>query len=450
MMRKNIQVFFYCAFLALIPAASGQTKYILEAPFSDIPRLSSQYSLTVVRSIENSQHTVYVVTAPASIPPAQLIAKVSKDKSVVGFESDTELHQTEAKSNPTSFAISTTALKAYASDLTLTSYFGSQVRSIYAKQPAADSIGLTSALGQFGGGSGTVAIIDTGIDPKHPVFNGVLVPGFDFTRNTGGFASEMADLDQSTVAILDQSTVAILDKSNVPAILNQSTVAILDQSTVAILDGSKLPSDFGHGTMVAGLVHLAAPHAKIMPLKAFRADGTSDLSDIIRAVYFAVDHGANVINMSFNLTTPSTEFANAIAYAASKNVLMFASAGNDGKRLLVYPAGFSKVVGVGSTDSNDRRSRFSNYGTASARTSAPGEALITTYPGGHYAGVWGTSFSTALVTGASSLFMGLNPRCGYSQVMDALEKGKRIDQGMGDAELNVLTSLQFLMNNRWN
>jgi len=77
----------------------------------------------------------------------------------------------------------------------------------------------------------------------------------------------------------------------------------LDQSSTSILDSTL--AEFGHGTMTAGIVHLIAPTAKIMPLKAFRADGSSNLSDIIRAIYYAADHGANVISMSFSLSQPS-------------------------------------------------------------------------------------------------------------------------------------------------
>jgi subtilisin family serine protease len=134
--------------------------------------------------------------------------------------------------------------------------------------------------------------------PDHPVLQPVLVPGYDFTRNTPGIPSELADLPPATAAILTQSTAVILDKKAV-VVLNQSTAAILDQSTAAILDTSKLPLAFGHGTMVAGIVHLAAPTASMMPLKGFQADGTASLLDIIRAVYYAVDNGARVINLSF-------------------------------------------------------------------------------------------------------------------------------------------------------
>jgi len=59
-------------------------------------------------------------------------------------------------------------------------------------------------------------------------------------------------------------------------------VAVLDQSTVAVLDGKAQYAAFGHGTMVAGIVHLVAPQASIMPLKSFYADGTGYNSDILR------------------------------------------------------------------------------------------------------------------------------------------------------------------------
>src|SRR5208282_4220890 len=100
-----------------------------------------------------------------------------------------------------------------------------------------------------------------------------VVPGYDFTRNISGIPNELADVSQSAAAVLGQSSVAILNQSSV-AILNQSTVAVLDQSTAAALGGDQtVGSEFGHGTMVAGLIHLVAPSAQIMPLKAFTSNG---------------------------------------------------------------------------------------------------------------------------------------------------------------------------------
>ena len=257
-------------------------------------------------------------------------------------------------------------------------YYGATVRSGYVNQPATQLIELSAAQQIASAGSATVAIIDTGVDPTHPALASSLVPGYDFTRDLPG-ANELADLTQSTVAILDQSTVAILDWKNSPVVLNQSTVAILDQSTVAILDGG-LPKSFGHGTMVAGLVHLVAPTARILPLKTFHGDGTANLSDIVRAIRYAADNGANILTMSFTFSTLSPDLQAAIQYATAKGVICIASAGNNGSERSYYPAALEQVIGVGSTNFADLRSPFSNYDN-SATTAAPGEAIITTIQG---------------------------------------------------------------------
>jgi subtilisin family serine protease len=228
--------------------------------------------------------------------------------------------------------------------------------------------------------------------------------------------------------------------------LNQSTAAILEQSTAAILEAEPLPSGFGHGTMVAGLVHLVAPTAKIMPLRVFRADGTGDIYDVVRAIYYAVDHGATVINMSFSLTAWSDELVRALNYAANHRVICVASAGNGSKETVVFPAGFRTVIGVGATDVQDRRSTFSNFGKSVVRLSAPGEGLVTTFPGAHYALVSGTSFSTALVSGAASLVLQRDPTLDPEDVDDALTRVNRPRYGVlaGDLRLDLYYALSRL------
>src|SRR3977135_2908747 len=79
-------------------------------------------------------------------------------------------------------------------------------------------------------------------------------------------------------------------------VVQQQSAAILDQQSAAILDGKPCGA-FGHGTMTSGLVHLAAPTAKILPLKAFTASGTGYLSNIIAALYYAVQHKANRVKI---------------------------------------------------------------------------------------------------------------------------------------------------------
>src|SRR5207245_11744483 len=144
--------------------------------------------------------------------------------------------------------------------------------------------------------------------------------------------------------------------------VNQRTVAVLDQRTVAVLDGSSEYSAFGHGTMTAGIVHLVAPQAKIMPLKAFNANGAGYDSDVLRAIYYAVKNGAKVLNMSFDYTSYSPELANAIKYANNNGVVSIASAGNDGQQIAAYPGALPSVIDVASTSNQDTQSVFTNYG----------------------------------------------------------------------------------------
>ena len=254
-------------------------------------------------------------------------------------------------------------------------YFGSTTRYGYVSQPATQIIRLHEAHTNFAvGGAGIVAVIDSGVDSDHPTLSNVLLPGYDFTRNQS-LASEKWDVDQSTAAVIDgQSAVFV----------NSNTAALLDQSTAAVIDDPG-HSGFGHGTMVAGIIHLVAPQARILPLKTFRVDGSGYTSDILRAIYTAVRADASVINMSFSTPNPSTELRRAVSYAASSNVVSVASAGNDGSSSRRYPAAFDGVIGVASTDNTDGRSGFSNFGSEWVYVASPGEAIVTTYPYGSFA-----------------------------------------------------------------
>ena len=417
-----------------VSSLSAQSRVVLEAKPDDVSSLTTTYNLTIQESVQN--RGIYA----ASSTDSATLTKILTDARVLSAEPDLDAGVSEKQPDSVAKA-STDALTTAALDRTLVSYYGATVRAAYVQQPATTIIRLAEAQSMSRTGTGIVAIIDTGVDPTHPALSGSLVPGYDFTRDTE-FVSEFSDLDPLSAAALTQSTVAFLD--TYAAMLNQSTVAFLDQSTVAFLDGRNLPAAFGHGTMVAGIVHLVAPNAKIMPLKAFSADGTSKVSDIVRAIYYAVDHGANVINMSFSLTAPSPEIAQALTFAASRNVVAIASAGNMGRSIKLYPAGNRYVIGVGSTNAVDVRSSFSNYDVSSAVTSAPGEAVITTFPGNHYAGVWGTSFSAALVAGAVDLMQQAQPSASLSSIRDAIDHGVALEQKMGDARLDLVRSLNYL------
>ncbi|HMH01828.1 MAG TPA: S8 family serine peptidase [Terriglobales bacterium] len=289
------------------------------------------------------------------------------------------------------------AAPSYLTDKTPITYYGTTVWRGYVYQTGNRLIQTDSAhaIYKVAGSGVTVAVIDTGVDPNHPVLKNSLVTGYDFTRNQSG-GSEMSDLSQSTVAVLDSNGIAQV---------NQSTVAVLDQSTVAVLDGKPQYSAFGHGTMVAGIVHLVAPQASIMPLKSFYADGTGYNSDILRAIYYATNHGAKVINMSFNYASYSSELDKAVSYATQNGVVCVAAAGNSGMKATVYPAALKNVIDVASTSNTDLPSTFSNYGAPPVWLAAPGEGVMTTYPFGTYAAGWGTSFSAPLVAGTTAMMI---------------------------------------------
>jgi subtilisin family serine protease len=316
-------------------------------------------------------------------------------------------------------------------------YYGTVVWNGYVNQPATQIIELQNAQNAFNvSGTGVIADIDTGVDTTHPALYRVLLQGYDFTRNQPG-ASEWLDIPSMQNGIDDSGSQA-----TGPVVVQQRTVAVLDQRTVAVLDGGPY-SDFGHGTMTAGLIHLAAPQSKILPLKAFSANGTGDLSNIVAALYYAVANGASVVNMSFDFTTSSSAFSQAVSYANQNGVILVAAAGNDGVNTAVYPAAMDgQVIGVASTSDSDVRSSWSNYGTPDVWIAAPGENVVTTYPGGTYASASGTSFSTPLVTGTAGLLLNARAHLTQSQAASAVAHAQLLTPDVNHGRLNVYMAIQ--------
>ena len=320
----------------------------------------------------------------------------------------------------------------------------------YVNQPAASIVEVQNAQKSFNvTGSGVVvADIDTGVDPNHPALQGVLLPGYDFTRNQAG-GSELNDVNPTDFSTYPPPTCSS-SSCPAPAQVNQSTAAVLDQSTAAVLDGNGTPKQyaaFGHGTMVMGIIHLVAPKAQLMPLKAFHSDGTASLSDILRAIYYGVQNSANVINMSFDMKTSSVELGKALDYANQQNVICAASSGNDGQvsppAPLVYPAALhNDVMGVASTTNEDTRSQFSNYGNAIVWVAAPGESIVSTYPFATYAAGWGTSFSAPFVSGGAALLHNLKTTTAQSGAALATSHAVPLtDPGMNNGRLDLCMAL---------
>jgi hypothetical protein len=407
------------------PAAQAQTRLIVRDSLG-LPGINLTCLLMgcqVVTGLGDPNGQLFLVTLPAFLNPITGLLQLNLQLGILGVEIDQTVNTTPAYAG---------GYPSYLTDSTPTSYYGATVWHGYVAQPANQLVRTNAAHSTFNAtGSGTtVAVIDTGVDPTSPVLKNVLVYGYDFTRNRNG-GSETTDVQVRPNT--SQATTAIV---------NQRTVAVLDQRTVAVLDGGPYQA-FGHGTMTAGIVHLVAPQAKIMPLKAFSANGTGYDSDILRAIYYAVNHGAKVMNMSFDFSSYSPELARAIRYSNSKGVISVASAGNDGQYKVVYPGGLPGVIDVASTSNTDVQSSFTNYGAPPVWMAAPGEGVVTTYPWGTYAAGWGTSFSTPFVAGTAALMLGANGNCSSSHVPIGLANADFIGNlNLGAGRLDAYQALQ--------
>ncbi|HRF95017.1 MAG TPA: S8 family serine peptidase, partial [Aggregatilineales bacterium] len=150
-----------------------------------------------------------------------------------------------------------------------------------------------------------------------------------------------------------------------------------------------------------------APNAQIMPLRVLNRQGVGTYSDVASAIIYAVDHGAQVINLSLGGPNPSSMLQEAIDYAIARNVVIVASAGNTGSEQVLYPALYEPVISVGAVDQNAEHSSFSAYG-AQVDIYAPGRDILTTGMLGDYVTMTGTSLSAPFVTGAIVVEQSLN------------------------------------------
>lgn len=271
----------------------------------------------------------------------------------------------------------------------------------YSAQWAPQAMRLPEAHRLSTGAGTRVAVLDTGVDLLHPALAGRLLPGFDFV-----------DFDN--------------DPSEVGTPANLS---------------------FGHGTHVAGLVAVAAPGARIMPLRVLDAEGAGNAWVLAEAMLHAVDpdknpatdDGAHVINLSLGSTSRTEILDTVVRLAAcaiepvvltpidpladpgyngdrqrcsgSIGAVVVAAVGNDStRRVRQYPAaeGAYGLMAVAASSADSRLASFSNFGPW-VDVAAPGEGITSTIPGGDY-GTWsGTSMAAPLVSGTAALLRSLHP-----------------------------------------
>jgi len=435
--------------LALIQVAGAADRFIVRAPYSYVQELATRFDLAIQKRIPG--HDIFLVQGPEGVSADQLIQDLRNydygkdpdqdddDDDDVRAENNLSVVLAETGPGVPKLITNTAPVSTALLDRTFVNFHGESAWSGYVNQLALHRIRVPETHRQYGTAGVVVAVIDTGIDPAHPLLRNSLVSGYDFVRDIPGPPSEFEDLDPETRSIFSPYTTAILDTFGTT---NPYTTAILDQFTASRLDPRRLPPHFGHGTMVAGLVRLVSPGAKIMPLKPFGADGKAKLFTLLQSIYFAVDNGAKVINMSLSLAASSAELEAAIEYAASKGVVVVASVGNSGQEIMSYPAGYKEVIGVASTNLFDHPSIFSNFGDNVTTLAAPGEALITLYPGGRYAAGWGTSFSTPLVSGTVALMARIHRSLNWERAEAGLKEAAPASGNLGAGRLDVFRSVR--------
>ena len=228
-----------------------------------------------------------------------------------------------------------------------------------------------------------VAVIDSGVDARHPELEGQLLPGWDVTVTPARAGGDV--------------------------------------------DG------YGHGTHVAGVIAAranngvgiagVAPGCKILPVRIFNDFGHSTTGASAAAVIWAVDHGARVINASWGSPLPGAAAEAAYQYALDQDVVFVSAVGNSGSNeTRSYPGATEGVIGVAATTDIDTWGSFSTWGEW-VDLAAPGEGILSTYPiakGNGYRIMRGTSMASPLVAGAAALVRSQYPGWSRAQVVERL------------------------------
>jgi thermitase len=230
-----------------------------------------------------------------------------------------------------------------------------------------------------------VAVVDTGVDLKHPDLQGHLLPGYN-----------------------------VVAQNNVP------------------------DDDVGHGTHVAGVISASVNNNlgvagmtwfnKILPVKVLDETGAGSTYAVAQGIIWAADHGAKVINMSLGNYADSEFLHDAIKYAYDKDIVLIAASGNDNTERPGFPAAYPEVFAVAATDSNKIKASFSNYGDYIDVT-APGVSIASTYPNNQYAALSGTSMASPHVTALAALIRSTNPLLTHEEIYEIMRQSA---QDLGD------------------
>ncbi len=239
-----------------------------------------------------------------------------------------------------------------------------------------------------------------------------------------------------------------------------------------VTDTNNIEDDHGHGSHVAGIIGANVnnvtgmagvdKHCKLMVLKAIDKTGFVAYSWMIEAIYYAVDNGARVINISAGGTSTISILQDAIDYATDNKVTVVAAMMNTGTELKMYPAACTGVIAVGATDAEDMRATFSTFGNHIS-VCAPGHQI---YSLSHlydtaYIMMSGTSMATPCVAGVAALLLAQDSTRTAAQIKNLLESNAEdmvgdskdvagFDKYYGNGRVNAwraLTNARLSVNN---
>jgi subtilisin family serine protease len=357
---------------------------------------SQQFGLGLKATLDDSNH-VYLISLPdalegliaQALQASPWVKRLTKDQPLA-------LPRTAGQGTQPAVVLPTSDCNGNLSKLTSAQY--------YLVQPATCQIDLPKV--RTTPKSTLIAMVDTWVDYTHPALASFI--DLAHSRNFKTGASNGLPLAQETSPVVDQETSPVVDGSGT-IVLSQETSPVVDQETSPVVDSNR-PAYLGHGTGVAGILHLTAPTAQIAVMDAFDVNtGTGNLSSIVAAISYAANQAhADVINMSFSLPAsldPSGTLADAVQHAVQKGVVVVASVPDFPTTGTTYlPATLPNVTAVGCSDG---QCPVFNKIPGTIGINAPGYYVMAPYPGQKYALYTGTSFATPFVTGTGAL---INPQ----------------------------------------
>jgi thermitase len=260
--------------------------------------------------------------------------------------------------------------------------------------------------------SGTVAVLPS--QPESVVHApAVIASNDDYSGRQWAIPKIMAPQAWEVTSGANNVVIAVLDTG-----IDKEQVDLVGKviAEVNFTDSPTTDDIYGHGTHIAGIIAAwaesgtgvagLAHDCRLMNVKVADDQGRFDSSVAAKGINWAVDHGANVINMSLVSTEPSPILEEAINYAWNKGVVVVAAAGNLVGTKVVYPAYYSNCIAVAATDSNDCVASWSSQG-GWVDVAAPGVDIYSTLPDNQYGYKSGTSMAAAHVSGLAGLLFTL-------------------------------------------